>query len=451
MSFAPGPAESVSRSSAGGGGGGGGGAQDSGFGSDSARLRIVQIEQQSGASHHRLARPSHQPTITKNLSFIPFDVFLTAGRVVLMTYASARVPKPASTAASDSTSPTATANRPGKSALNMPDGDHPPDPSSPPPPPAAAAAAAMTSDLSALTADDLLNSNVPQASVTGRSSSAGGLLSLESLGTPSRSSARQALGVTVVRQPGRRGAGDGLLEPLLYLQVFQPSALLSCHHRKQKLELSVFDVTLKGVAPSYKCTDQGKSLPEALDYSVFWLQTVAGEADSRTGIPPPLLTLQIKDFLNGPAELNVELSRPLKINPTLAKLEQAKAFLRKVFPEAGDRLDPGRAPSAQSSPSKSASPRASAPASPSRSWGHAGPLRALQPFHKVSLRTVQMVVAMETDAHPSRPSLTVSVSGMKGSLAMRHGPKLTGQSEHTHSRQTHTHTHTLTQPQIPFL
>ncbi|XP_062394523.1 intermembrane lipid transfer protein VPS13B-like isoform X2 [Sardina pilchardus] len=427
MSFTPGPPESVSRPSGGGGGGGGGGAQDSGFGSDSARLRIVQIEQQSGASHHRLARPSHQPTITKNLSFIPFDVFLTAGRMVLMTYASTRVPKPAPTTTTEGATPTtttsaSTANRPGKSALNMPEGDPPPDPSSTPPP-----AAAVTSDLSALTAEDLLNSNVaaPQASATGRSSSAGGLLSLESLGTPSRSSARQALGVTVVRQPGRRGAGDGLLEPLLYLQVFQPSALLSCHHRKQKLELSVFDVTLKGVAPSYKCTDQGKSLPEALDYSVFWLQTVAGEADSRTGIPPPLLTLQIKDFLNGPAELNVELSRPLKINPTLAKMEQAKAFLRKVFPEAGERLDPGRAPSGHSSPGKPASPRASAPPSPSRAWGHAGPLRALQPFHKVSLRTVQMVVAMETDAHPSRPSLTVSVSGMKGSLAMRHGPKLT--------------------------
>lgn len=141
----------------------------------------------------------------------------------------------------------------------------------------------------------------------------------------------------------------------------------------------------------------------------------------------------------------MEFSRPLKINPTLAKLEQAEAFLRKVFPEAGERLDPGRAPSAQSSPGKPASPRASTPPSPSRTWGHASPLRALQPFHKVSLRTVQMVVAMETDAHPSRPSLTVSVSGMKGSLTMRHGPKLTGQSEHashthTHTRVSHTHT-----------
>ncbi|XP_042565146.1 LOW QUALITY PROTEIN: vacuolar protein sorting-associated protein 13B [Clupea harengus] len=418
LSFAPGLAESVSRPSAGGGGGGGGGgAQDSGFGSDSARLRIVQIEQQSGASHHRLARPSRQPTITKNLSFIPFDIFLTAGRVALMTYASTRVPKPPPAA----NAPTSAGDRPSKSALNMPEGDHPSDPSSTPPPPAVAAT--VTSDLSVLTAEDILNSNTPPVVVGGRSG--GGLLSLESIQVPSRSSARQALGVTVVRQPGRRGAGDALLEPLLYLQVFQPSALLSCHHRKQRLELSVFDVALKGVAPSYKCIDPGKSLPEALDYSVFWLQTVAGEADSRTGIPPPLLTLQIKDFLNGPAELNVELSRPLKINPTLAKLEQAKAFLRKVFPEAGDRLDPGRAPSAQSSPGKPASPRASAPSSPSRTWGHAGPLQALQPFHKVSLSTVQIVVAMETDTHPSRPSLTVSVSGMKGSLIMRHGPKLT--------------------------
>lgn len=48
------------------------------------------------------------------------------------------------------------------------------------------------------------------------------------------------------------------------------------------------------------CSDPGKTLPESLDYNVFWLQTVAGEVDSKTGIPPPLLCLHIKDFLNGP-------------------------------------------------------------------------------------------------------------------------------------------------------
>lgn len=61
--------------------------QDSGFGSDSARIRIVQIEQQCGTSHHCIARPSHKSTITKNLNFIPFDIFLTASRLSVMTYA----------------------------------------------------------------------------------------------------------------------------------------------------------------------------------------------------------------------------------------------------------------------------------------------------------------------------------------------------------------------------
>ncbi|KAJ8353846.1 hypothetical protein SKAU_G00214130 [Synaphobranchus kaupii] len=393
------------------------GAQDSGFGSDSARIRIVQIEQQSGASHHRIARPSRKSTIIKNLSFIPFDIFVTASRVSLMTYAclsspracNANDPDPDLSPASEKKE----GERPGKSALNMP-GDTRPDP------------APAQPSISVLTAEDLLNSNAPPSGARGGS----GLLSLESLTAPSRSSARQALGVTIVRQPGRRGAGDLQLEPLLYLQVFQPSALLSCHHRKQRLELSVFDVALKGVASDYKCLDPGKTLPEALDYSVFWLQTVAGEADGKTGIPPPLLSLQIKDFLNGPAELNVDLLRPLKVNPTVAKLEQAKVFLSKILPEAESEAD-GAPTTPQSSPSRGAGPRTpprneSTPQAPSQQSGpgRGNPLAAIAPFHKVSLRTAQIVVVLETEAHPARPSLTVSVSGLSGSLAMRAGPKL---------------------------
>lgn len=53
-------------------------------------------------------------------------------------------------------------------------------------------------------------------------------------------------------------------------------------------------------------SDPGKTLPESLDYNVFWLQTVAGEVDSKTGIPPPLLCLQIKDFLNGPGGVHAQ-------------------------------------------------------------------------------------------------------------------------------------------------
>ncbi|KAL6462541.1 hypothetical protein MHYP_G00289630, partial [Metynnis hypsauchen] len=206
--------------------------QDSGFGSDSACLRIIQIDQQSGTSHHRLARHSHQPSITKNLSFIPFDIFLTAGRLTLMTYSMACVPKP----------PRETIGCTGKSALSV-NTEHidacTPDQSP-----------RLISDLSTLTAEDLLNGN---GSMGEGHPAETGILSLERLSSPSRTSARHALGVTVVRQPGRRGVGEGLLQPLFFLQLAQPSALLSCHQRRQRLELSLFDLTLKGVTNNYTC------------------------------------------------------------------------------------------------------------------------------------------------------------------------------------------------------
>ena len=136
----------------------------------------------------------------------------------------------------------------GKSALNQPEILPESPPASTPPTPDPAAVAQVS--LAGLTAEDILNSNNSQ---TASPLLRGSLLSLGGLPTPSRSSARQALGVTIVRQPGRRGAGDQVLEPLLYIQVMQPSALLSCHHRKQRMELSVFDVALRGVPSDYKC------------------------------------------------------------------------------------------------------------------------------------------------------------------------------------------------------
>ncbi|XP_035381767.1 vacuolar protein sorting-associated protein 13B isoform X2 [Electrophorus electricus] len=385
--------------------------QDSGFGSDSACLRIVQIDQQSGTSHHRLARPSRQPTITKNLSFIPFDVFLTAGRLALMTYAVTRAPKSHPEPPEPS----------GKSAPDTAEEearDAPPDAPDRPPAP--------TPGLSALTAEDLLNAN--SCVRTPATPARAGLLALEGLSSPCRASARQALGITVVRQPGRRGPGGGLLQPLLFLQLAQPSALISCHQRRQRLDLSLFDLTLKGVTSDYICLDSGKSLPESLDYSVFWLQTVAGEADSRTGIPPPLLSLCIRDFLNGPAELKAALCRPLKVNPTLAKVEQAKSFWRKIFPESGhvprsSPWSPQYSPGKTSPPPHGAKQNGGTAASPSIPARLADGLQSLAPFHKISLQAVEMVVVLEIESHPARPSLTLSASGVKGSLSTKSGQK----------------------------
>ncbi|XP_011603591.2 vacuolar protein sorting-associated protein 13B isoform X2 [Takifugu rubripes] len=398
--------------------------QDSGFGSDSARIRIVQIEQQSGASHHCIARPSHKSTITKNLSFIPFDIFLTASRLSVMTYSCSSSQKafhPSSDA--PSTPEKETGEKVGKSALNQPDvqSGSTPATTSPAPDPTPAA----PGSLAGLTADDILNSNTSQPASPLLK---GTLLSLEGLANPSRSSARQALGITIVRQPGRRGDGDQVLEPLLYLQLIQPSALLSCHHRKQRMEFSVFDVALRGVASDYKCLDTGKTLPESLDYNVLWLHTVAGEVDNKTGIPPPLLCFQIKDFLNGPGELNVEVSRPLKINPTLAKLEQIKAYLKKVFPNHAEDCS-SKPPSVSSTPLSSptkAFPRASLcrtdPHGQASSLDKSGSLGALPlTFHRVSLQTAQIVMVMETGAHPFRPSVTLALSSMMANLNVKSG------------------------------
>ncbi|XP_041892311.1 vacuolar protein sorting-associated protein 13B isoform X3 [Corvus kubaryi] len=393
------------------------GAQDSGIGSDSVKIRIIQIEQHSGTSQHRIARPSRQSSIVKNLNFIPFDIFVTASRISLMTYSCTASPK------SKSVQDQKDGEKISKSSLNLPEtvsgSSH--DTKKPSQP-----------CISSVTADDLLNSNVPLSA--GRKT---GLLSLESLHASTRSSARQALGITIVRQPGRRGTGDIELQPFLYLVVSQPSVLLSCHHRKQKVEISVFDAGLKGVASDYKCTDPGKTLPEALDYCKIWLQTVAGEVDAKSGIPPPLITVQIKDFLNGPADINVDISKPLKANISFARLDQLNQFLKKIITANDDVPRKEAAPSAGIIPdedvtfiSRHPSTKDLLPAVHTNAVQKASVQenlwQALSCFQKISIHTVQMVVLMETIPHPSKPCLLVSFSNLSGSLNIKSGHKTAG-------------------------
>ncbi|XP_066034107.1 intermembrane lipid transfer protein VPS13B isoform X3 [Chamaea fasciata] len=393
------------------------GAQDSGIGSDSVKIRIIQIEQHSGTSQHRIARPSRQSSIVKNLNFIPFDIFVTASRISLMTYSCTASPK------SKSVQDQKDGEKISKSSLNLPEtvsgSSH--DTKKPSQP-----------CISSVTADDLLNSNPPPSA--GRKTS---LLSLESLHASTRSSARQALGITIVRQPGRRGTGDIELQPFLYLVVSQPSVLLSCHHRKQKVEISVFDAGLKGVASDYKCTDPGKTLPEALDYCKIWLQTVAGEVDAKSGIPPPLITVQIKDFLNGPADINVDISKPLKANLSFARLDQVNQFLKKIITTNEDVPRKEAASSAGIIPDEDVSLISRHPSTKDflpavhtntvqKTSVQENLWQALSCFQKISIHTVQMVVLMETIPHPSKPCLLVSFSNLSGSLNIKSGHKTAG-------------------------
>lgn len=128
----------------------------------------------------------------------------------------------------------------------------------------------------------------------------------------------------------------------------------------------------------------------------------------------------------------MELSRPLKVNATLAKLEQAKAYLKKVLqnPTSDASVKPPSAPSTpHSSPTKTL-PRASRsePFHQASALGKASIIEALAlSFHKVSLHTAQIVVVMETEAHPMRPNVAVTVSAMTGNLNMKSGHRMEGE------------------------
>ncbi|XP_077023433.1 intermembrane lipid transfer protein VPS13B isoform X2 [Tamandua tetradactyla] len=388
------------------------GAQDSGIGSDSVKIRIVQIEQPRGTSQHRIARPSCQSSIVKNLNFIPFDIFITASRISLMTYSCTPLPKSKSQEQKNN-------EKTSNSSLNQPDID------------SEDVAKPSHTSISTMTAEDLLSS-----SISFPSGKKIGVLSLENLHASTRSSARQALGITIVRQPGRRGTGDLKLEPFLYLIVSQPSLLLSCHHRKQRVEISIFDAGLKGVASDYKCTDPGKTLPEALDYCAVWLQTVPGEIDSKSGIPPSLVMLQIKDFLNGP-DINLDIAKPLKANMSLTKLDQINHFLKKLKRAHG--FTHSRETSAQSDimlnkdellASKYYLGKLSKP-EVDGDEGHKISVqeniwRAVSCFQRISVHTTQIVVSLETIPHPNKPCLLASLSNLNGSLSVKAAQKVPG-------------------------
>lgn len=232
------------------------GGQDSGFGSDSEHLRFLHYDQHSTASHRQLTCLSRQPTVTKNLSFIPFDIFFTASSITVMTYIMAQVP-------GSSTEPP---EHIGKKFLNIPKKD-----------------------------SEHIEPQMPELVIDGDlhcTSSGAGFVMLEDLSSPSRQHARQALGVTIVRQPGRRGVGGGLLQPLFFLQLTQPSTLLSCHQRRQRLELSLFDLTLKGVAADY--SDLGKLLLSLFCFILATVGKVSCHSITKHNVSSTLIEFSLK-------------------------------------------------------------------------------------------------------------------------------------------------------------
>ncbi|TRY83307.1 hypothetical protein DNTS_006035 [Danionella cerebrum] len=399
--------------------------QDSGFGSDSARVRLAQVERHLTRPPPQLL-PLHPKGGASSLSFVPFDIFLTAGRVSLMMFDHDTVEEEES----------------GKKSWEAAAGHH--ETSS------CLEAGTVQRDTSFRHCETILGEHQAESrqkddslgiSETVTEDNVAGVRPREvtvdsnpGLGSPCPSG-RQALGQTVVRAPGRRAEAHRYPLPLLFVQVNQPSAILSIHQRRQRMEISLFDLTLKGPNASYICHDTGKSLPEPQDYSVFWFQTTAGEPDARTGIPPPLLTVSIRDLLSRP-ELNMIISRPLRVTPTLAKIDQAKAIWEKLFSEKDNEALPRTqtAPAHNNEGPTSSSPKTTTDPSPHNSEAqmdfvpttevpHTFELllsffRSPVLFQKVTVNTVQLVLSLQMESGSAPPSLTLSLSSLTSAVKL---------------------------------
>ena len=93
------------------------------------------------------------------------------------------------------------------------------------------------------------------------------------------------------------------LWPFLYVYFSQPHTLISCIPKtNQKLELSCFDMVLKGAKPGVCIEEEGKVIPDAGDFTMHWLETRPGKAQPKTGIPPSLYTFRVTDFLQHQGE-----------------------------------------------------------------------------------------------------------------------------------------------------
>lgn len=121
--------------------------------------------------------------------------------------------------------------------------------------------------------------------------------------------------------------GGSKVVPLARLVVLQPHTFLSCSSTEQRAELSCFDVQVGGVPTGFRAA--GRCLSELASPGTFvepWLETRPGEPHPKTGIPPSLFTLSLHGFLMPQVTLCVKVGRPLRVNLSAAKVDQALQF-----------------------------------------------------------------------------------------------------------------------------
>jgi len=91
------------------------------------------------------------------------------------------------------------------------------------------------------------------------------------------------------------------VEPLLHVSFAQPHSFIVCETMNQKIELSCYDISVKGPLPTTQISlslEEPKLLPDPSDFAVHWIETKPGKVDVKTGIPACLYTLRVINYLS---------------------------------------------------------------------------------------------------------------------------------------------------------
>lgn len=200
------------------------------------------------------------------------------------------------------------------------------------------------------------------------------------------------------------------IQPFLFLYISQPYIVLSCQTHQQKLEMSCYDVLIKGCTEktNIPVTDT-KLLPGCSDFTEIWLETRSGRPNYMTGIPPCLFTLSVIDFLNEPASISLKFERPLKLNWNSTRFKQIQEYLDILFPWQLEKLHSKQGTHAAGLKCKKKS--------------FLGSFTLLHSIKHIQFHTEQVIVVLETTSYEEKPGFSTSFSSFRVALDFQHNER----------------------------
>ncbi|XP_038051923.1 vacuolar protein sorting-associated protein 13B-like [Patiria miniata] len=225
------------------------------------------------------------------------------------------------------------------------------------------------------------------------------------------------------------------LQPFLFVTVMQPSAVLSLEHQQQRAELTIYDLTVEGASLKNATRELSgdEPLPNPADFTVPWFETCPGEPHPKTGVRPALVTFTVNDCLSNQASAKVKIARPAKVSFSLAKVDEAVEFIRRLTPPKSIQI------SAQPVAEKDALSQGGAvlipvlphyppvvghgnrrPSSQSHhSSTHSDALDVLSRVKSVSMEMTEFVVVMATIPDSEYPHVVCSFGDCQGAINLQ--------------------------------